>query len=72
MVPDKVTAVSIAEAVLTPIYGKETVFAARPFDAKLIGDVWNVDGSIPPRSGGTLHIEISRKNGCVLKILAKE
>lgn len=47
VVPDSETAVKIAEAVLVPVYGKQTVESERPFKAKLKGEIWTV--------GGTLH-----------------
>jgi hypothetical protein len=72
MVPDKETAIKIAEAVLTPIYGKEEVEDGRPFKAELVGEVWTIDSALHRRPGGNLHIEISKKNGCILRIIATE
>jgi hypothetical protein len=45
-VPDSRTAVRVAEAVLVPVYGEDTVKKERPFTAKLKGDVWTVEGTM--------------------------
>jgi hypothetical protein len=45
-VPDAQTAIRIAEAVLTPIYGESAIAADQPFTATLKGDVWIVVGSV--------------------------
>ena len=72
-VPDSATDVSIAEAVLTPIYGKETIISERPFNVALEQDVWTVSGSISGRHtpqdlmfGGVAEVQISKVTGCVL------
>ncbi|MGH7253228.1 MAG: NTF2 fold immunity protein, partial [Nitrospiraceae bacterium] len=46
-VPDKETAIRIAEAVLIPIYGKENIERQRPFNATQIQGVWIVEGTLP-------------------------
>jgi len=66
-VPDADTAVKIAEAVWAPIYGTEAIEGQKPFNARLVGDVWVVEGTLPPDYlGGVVEAEISRKDGCVL------
>ena len=45
-VPDSVTAVRIAEAVLIPVYGQKQIESEEPFTAKLEGDVWTVEGTL--------------------------
>jgi hypothetical protein len=66
-VPDESTAIAIAEAVLTPIYGRETVESERPYHVKLEAGVWLVGGSLPEgRVGGVAVIKISRKDGRIL------
>jgi hypothetical protein len=53
-VPDSATAVKIAEAVLTPVYGMDQVALEQPFKAKLKDDVWTVSGTLrcPDGKGG--------------------
>jgi len=45
-VPDADTAAAIAEAVLSPAYGKAHVESERPFNATLNGGVWVVTGTV--------------------------
>jgi len=64
-VPDKKTAIKIAEAIWLPIYG-EDIYKMEPFKAKLIDEnkTWLVRGSLPKNSlGGVPIIEI-RKSDC--------
>jgi hypothetical protein len=72
MVPDKETAVKIAEAVLTPIYGSKMVEREKPFRVELVKGVWIVDGALHPGPGGNLHIEISRKDGRIMRVIGTE
>ena len=68
-VPDDRTAIQIAEAVLTPIYGAEAVKHERPFTASLKDGVWTVVGSLPRGGvGGVALVEISRKDGRVQRV----
>ena len=69
-VPDKITAVRIAEAVWLPIYG-EDVLEKKPFEAELVGDsVWIVAGTLPKEwtVGGVPYIEILRVNGKIIGV----
>jgi hypothetical protein len=69
-VPDQHTAIRIAEAVLTPIYGEERIQGERPFRASLEKDVWTVEGFLPPGTpGGTAVCKISKKDGRVLFVM---
>jgi len=53
-VPDSVTAVKVAEAVLIPVYGNEKIESERPFTASLKHGVWTVAGTLrcPDGKGG--------------------
>src|SRR5712671_5102270 len=67
-VPDQITALKIAEAVWLPIYGAE-IYNKRPFTAKLKGDVWIVEGTLPKDMvGGVPLAEISRVDGRVIRV----
>jgi NTF2 fold immunity protein of polymorphic toxin system component len=70
-VPDAKTAVRIAEAVLAPLCGEETVNKEKPFTATLSGDVWTVEGTLPKefKCGGAGFVQISKKRGCILTLL---
>ncbi len=68
-VPDQKTAIAIAEAVLRPIYGEETLAHERPFTAKLAGELWTVEGSIPPGMlGGVATAIIAKKDGRIMAV----
>ena len=72
-VPDSLTAVRIAEAVLTPIYGSAQIARQHPLRATLRGDVWTVEGSLhaPPgmlAAGGVAVAEISRRDARILRV----
>ena len=69
MVPDKETAIKIAESVWYPIYGSE-IYTELPFVAELEGDtVWEVRGSLPEGwLGGTAVIRLRKSDGAVLDV----
>jgi hypothetical protein len=69
-VPDKATAIAIAVAVWTPLFGKTLVDAEKPFDAELHDGVWTVTvpSSRPPQPGGFAIAEIAQKDGRVLRV----
>jgi hypothetical protein len=70
-VPDKETAIKIAEAIWFPIYGKK-VLRQKPYKVKLIDEtIWIVEGTlkgIPFVVGGTAYIEINKNTGEILKV----
>jgi hypothetical protein len=70
-VPDEKTAVKIAEAILVPLYG-EAVLKERPFQAKLEGGFWVIEGTLhasgPMVVGGVAHVEISKKDGAIRNV----
>jgi hypothetical protein len=68
LVPNKETAIKIAEAVWLPIYG-EKVYNERPFVARLKNSkIWIVEGTLHNTKGGVAYIEIQKKDGKVLKV----
>lgn len=72
-VPDERTAISIAVAVWTPIYGKEQIDSEKPFKASLKGGVWTVTGTLPEGfDGGTAIAEISQESGCILRVIHEQ
>lgn len=69
MVPDERTALRIAEAVLTPIYGQATLDDEKPFVATLSNGTWSVSGSLPNgHVGGVAIIEISQADGRIIRV----
>ena len=68
-VPDKRTAISIAVAVLTPIYGRKQIPSEMPFSAELRGNRWFVYGYLPAGyDGGVAEISISKTTGEILSV----
>jgi hypothetical protein len=65
---DQKTAVAVAEAILTPIYGQAQIASERPFTANLDDNgVWTVKGYLPKAYfGGTAEIKLSRDDRRVL------
>ncbi|MDR1971861.1 MAG: YbbC/YhhH family protein [Treponema sp.] len=72
-VPDKTTALKIAKAVWTPIYGKKDL-RWRTYYIELDNNIWIIEGSniwaqlISASSGGP-YIEIDKENGTILKVI---
>ena len=64
------TAISIARAVLTPIYGVKVIQNEEPLTATRQGDVWTVKGMLCPRRNnclrGTAELRLSATDGRVL------
>ena len=62
------TAIKIAEAVWLPIYGNG-INEKKPFVAKLQGEIWVIQGTLPTEMlGGVPVAEISKKSGEILRI----
>lgn len=72
-VPDERTAIAIAEAVASALYGQELTKSERPFRGRLEGDAWTVIGALPgPIEGGTALIQISKSDGRILFAVHEE
>ena len=68
-VPDSVTAVRVAEAVLTPVYGPDQVARELPLSATLKGKIWVVRGHNPSGSvGGAALVEIAKSDARILRM----
>ena len=68
-VPDAKTAIKIAVAVWSPIYGEKQIQNKKPYKARLNKDIWIVDGSLPKGSpGGVPEAEISKQDGRIIRI----
>jgi hypothetical protein len=71
VVPNAKTALVIARAILTPIYGAETIQSEEPLRARLDGSVWVVTGTLncsPNCKGGTATIGIAKSDGRVVTV----
>ena len=68
-VPDQETAIRIAVAVWSPIYGKEQIEKEKPYKAILKNGIWYVTGSLPEGwLGGVAEAEINKESGCIIRI----
>ncbi len=68
-VPNKATAIKIAEAIWLPLYGAN-IYTERPFRAQLKdSSVWIVQGTLAKGlKGGTAYIEIQKRDCRILKV----
>lgn len=70
LVPDADTAIAIAVAVWTPIYGKEQIASEKPYKATLANGKWTVTGSLPKGwKGGVALAVITKSDGQVLRVI---
>ena len=68
-VPDEKTAIAIAVAVWSPIYGEKQIESEKPFNAVLKDGVWHVAGTLPKNVlGGVAVAEISKEDARILRI----
>jgi hypothetical protein len=67
-VPNAETAIRIAEAVWSPIFGDEIVKGQRPFHAELMNETWTVRGSRPVPTERSLIAQIEKNDGRILKL----
>lgn len=69
-VPSAEVAIRIAEAILEPVYGIESIKDEKPFTAKLQEDeTWEVRGTLPKGfKGGVAEVHISRKDGHIIRM----
>jgi NTF2 fold immunity protein len=69
-VPDEKTAIAIAVAVWSPIYGEKQIESEKPFHAVLKLGVWHVVGNLPQKisPGGVAEAEISKDDAQILRI----
>ena len=75
-VPDKATAIRIAEAVLMPVYGEKQIESERPFKAILREGVWTVTGTLSCPDGKTMHcvggvaaVQISKSDARIISMI---
>jgi|SRR5580704_17798772 hypothetical protein len=68
-VPDAGTAIKIAVAIWSPIYGEKQISTEKPYNAVLTNGVWVVQGSLPKGLvGGVAVAEISKDDGKILRV----
>ena len=69
LVPDKETAIKIAEVVLFRLYGKEEIVWQRPYKVRLEDDVWWISGTMSDEMmGRVFNIAISKQTGEIVHL----
>ncbi|MEO6979617.1 MAG: YbbC/YhhH family protein [Mucilaginibacter sp.] len=73
VIPDKQTAIAVAEPILFKIYGKNHILGEKPYNVSFLDGYWLLSGSLPERKGyivvgGTFFIILSEKDGRVIKL----
>ncbi len=69
-VPNRETAIRVAEAIWIPIYGTDQVNREKPFVATLKNGVWFVRGSLPKGyNGGVAEAEIAKDDGRIIRVV---
>ncbi len=65
-VPDKETAIKIAEVVLFRLYGEKNITVQRPYVVTEDENIWWVCGTLHTELGSPFRIAISRQSAAVL------
>lgn len=70
VIPDPQTAANLAEIILFPIYGEQTIIKQRPYKVQLQNNhLWSISGTLPSGSeGGCFHLLVEKKDGKILLI----
>lgn len=73
LVPDRETAIKIAEAVLFRLYGEDSIKGQRPYVVKEDDYIWWISGTLPKDSfGSVFNIAISKHTAAVLRLTLGE
>lgn len=69
LISNSKTAVSVAESILFPIYGKKNIIDQRPYKVNKIDGYWVINGTLSQNKlGGTFLIILNSKDGKVIKL----
>ena len=69
LVPDKETAIKIAEVILFRLYGEEDIIAERPYKVKQEDDIWWISGTLRENEfGSAFNIAVSKQTGAILHL----
>ena len=69
LVPDKETAIKIAEVVLFRLYGEQDIIRQRPYTVKKEDYIWWISGTLPKDTYGTVfNIGISQHTAAILHL----
>jgi NTF2 fold immunity protein of polymorphic toxin system component len=69
LVPDRETAIKIAEVVLFRLYGEESIVHQRPYNVKETKKNWWISGTLKDgHFGSVFNIAISKQTGAVIHL----
>ena len=68
-VPDAETAIKIAVAVWTPIYGAARIEKEKPYQATLYHGIWTIKASLHNKKGGVAEADIAKDDGRILRVI---
>jgi hypothetical protein len=73
LVPDKETAIKIAEAVLFRLYGEDSIKGQRPYVVREADYIWWISGTLPKGNfGQVFNIGISKHTAAILRLTVGE
>src|ERR1700759_5082113 len=56
LIPDRETAIELAELILFKVYGKDQIISERPYNLYKYRGFWYIDGTLKYEKGGTFEI----------------
>jgi hypothetical protein len=73
VIPDKQTAIAVAESILFRVYGKDQILSEKPYSVCFVDGYWLLGGTLKEAPGeivvgGTFFIILSAKDGRVIKL----
>jgi hypothetical protein len=69
LVPDKETAIKIAEVVLFRLYGEKDIIHQRPYKVKEEDYIWWISGTLKENElGSVFNIAIAKQTGAILHL----
>jgi hypothetical protein len=69
LIPDRETAIKIAEVVLFRLYGDRDIINQRPYQVKEEDDIWFISGTLKEGDlGSVFAVAISKQTGAILHL----
>lgn len=69
LVPDRETAIKIAEVVVFRLYGEKEIISERPYQVREEGDIWLIAGTLKEGYlGSVFAVAISKQTGAILHV----
>ena len=68
LIPNKETAIELAELILFKVYGKDEIISERPYNVYQARGYWYIDGTLKTQFGGTFEIIFNSKDGQIIRL----